>query len=109
MGSESTDKVPTIGLVDTSLDLGSGQVTQLKERFSLWSTVGLLYSVTNTPVMLGTFLATVVGVGGSPVFIWGYILSFALNMCVCTSLAEIAAVYPHASGECIDIAPLFSC
>ncbi|KAL2421941.1 Choline transport protein [Exophiala dermatitidis] len=76
-----------------------GQVAHLKERFNVWSTVGILFSVTNTPVVLGTFLATVVGVGGSPVFIWGYIMGFALNMCICTSLAEIAAVYPHASGQ----------
>jgi hypothetical protein len=69
-----------------------------KESFSLWSSLGLQYSLTATPLAIGSYLASVIGVGGSPVFIYGYVFAVLCNLCVCVSLAEIAAVYPHTSG-----------
>jgi hypothetical protein len=69
-----------------------------KESFSLWSSLGLQYSLTATPLAIASYLASVVGVGGSPVFIYGYVFSILCNLCVCVSLAEVAAVYPHTSG-----------
>lgn len=76
----------------------------LHESFSLWSSMGLQYSLTSTPLAVGAYLGSVIGVGGSPVFIYGYILAVLCNLCVCVSLAEIAAVYPHTSGKtsCIE-------
>ncbi|KAH6982403.1 putative choline and nitrogen mustard permease [Ilyonectria destructans] len=72
---------------------------ELHESFSLWSSMGLQYSLTSTPLAVGAYLGSVIGVGGSPVFIYGYILAVLCNLCVCVSLAEIAAVYPHTSGQ----------
>lgn len=77
----------------------------LQKSFSLWSALGLQYSLTSTPLAVGTYLASVIGVGGSPVFIFGYVLAVGCNLCVCVSLAEIAAVYPHTSGA-LDSIPL---
>ncbi|KAF2815115.1 putative choline and nitrogen mustard permease [Mytilinidion resinicola] len=71
----------------------------LNESFSLWSSLGLQYSLTSTPLAVGSYLASVIGVGGSPTFIFGYIFAVGCNLCVCLSLAEIAAVYPHSSGQ----------
>lgn len=71
----------------------------LQESFSIWSALGLQYSLTSTPLAVGTYLASVIGVGGSPVFIFGYIFAVGCNLCICVSLAEIAAVYPHTSGK----------
>jgi amino acid transporter len=103
MGNNESEKSRTRAPTDSSvvIELASGTVTTLEKRFSLWSAVGILFSVTNTPVILGTFLSTVIGVGGSPVFVWGYFIGFTMNMCICVSLAEIAAVYPHASGQSV--------
>ncbi|KAH8661737.1 amino acid/polyamine transporter I [Ilyonectria robusta] len=61
--------------------------------------MGLQYSLTSTPLAIGAYLGSVIGVGGSPVFIYGYILAVLCNLCVCVSLAEIAAVSPHTSGQ----------
>ncbi|KAF2027270.1 putative choline and nitrogen mustard permease [Setomelanomma holmii] len=70
-----------------------------KESFNIWSSLGFQYSLTATPLAIGTYLASVIGVGGSPVFIYGYLLAVLCNLCVCVSLAEVAAVYPHTSGQ----------
>lgn len=82
-----------IGLVD-SIDLK----TELTESFNIWSALGLQYSLTSTPLAVGSYLASVIGVGGSPTFVFGYIFAVACNLCICVSLAEIAAVHPHTSG-----------
>lgn len=71
----------------------------LQDSFNIWSALGLQYSMNSTPLAVGIFLASVIGVGGSPVFIFGYIFAVGCNMCICVSLAEIAAVYPHTSGK----------
>jgi choline transport protein len=77
-----------------------GSVEELHQRpFNLWSTLGLAFSVTCTPLSIGSYLSVSVGVGGSPVFFFGYIFSALMNLCICLSLAEISAVYPHASGK----------
>lgn len=75
----------------------------LEESFRIWSTLGLQYSITATPLAVGTYLASVIGVGGSPVFIYGYLLGVSLNICVCLCLAELASVYPHTSVQSLDI------
>ncbi|KAJ6001085.1 hypothetical protein N7481_001494 [Penicillium waksmanii] len=82
-------------------DVASGEVqsVQVDKPFSLWSTLGISFSVTSTPLAVGTYLSVVIGVGGSPVFFYGYILAVCLDMCICASLAEMAAQYPHSSGQ----------
>lgn len=72
--------------------------TDLKKRFSVWSTLGIAFSITCTPLGIGTYLSVSIGVGGSPVYFFAYILAVGLNLIVCASLAEMAAVYPHSSG-----------
>lgn len=69
------------------------------KRFNLYSVLGISFSITATPLGIGSYLAVVIGVGGSPVYLYGYIVAVALNLLVCLSLAEIAAVHPHASGK----------
>lgn len=72
---------------------------QLEKRFSLWSTCALQYSLICSPLALGTFLSTVIGVGGSPVLIYGFILSATMSLIICCSLAELASAYPHSSAQ----------
>ncbi|KIM92611.1 hypothetical protein OIDMADRAFT_36482 [Oidiodendron maius Zn] len=69
------------------------------QRFNLLSTLGISFSITATPLGIGTYLSVVIGVGGSPVYFYGYLVAVGLNLLVCISLAEIAAVHPHASGQ----------
>ena len=67
--------------------------------FNIWSCLGLQYSLTSTPLAVGSYLSSIIGVGGSPAFIYGFIFSVACNLCICASLAEIAAVLPHTAGQ----------
>jgi amino acid permease len=68
------------------------------KQFHFWSTLGIAYSFTSTPLAVGTYLSLTVGIGGSPFFIFAYLLSVCMNMCICLSLAELAAVMPHCGG-----------
>ncbi|KAF2091723.1 amino acid transporter [Saccharata proteae CBS 121410] len=90
------------GIIDLADDHGTAEScptnSQLKHSFNIWSSLGLQYSLTSTPLLIGTYLSLVIGVGGSPTFIYGYIVAVVLNLCVCATLAEIAAIYPHTSG-----------
>ena len=84
------------------IEIESGDVEDvtpaLAKRLNLFSTLGISYSITATPLGVGTYLSVVIGVGGSPVYFFGYIFAVVLNLLVCLSLAEIASVYPHSSG-----------
>lgn len=70
----------------------------LQKPFNIWSTLGIAFSTTSVPIAIGTYLSISVGVGGSPVYIFAYIVASVMNLGVCASLAEVAAVYPHSSG-----------
>lgn len=71
----------------------------LKERFSVWSTIGIQYSIIATPLAVGSYLTFIIGLGGSPFFIYSYIVAAIGQLMLCLSMAEIAAVYPHVSGN----------
>ena len=74
-------------------------------RISLWSVVGVQYSITASPIAIGGFLQLVVGAGGSPYFFWGLIVAIFGQFLVAFSLAELAASYPHTSGNRHTYAP----
>lgn len=80
----------------------------LTERFNVWSIIGMNFSLTATPLAIGSYLVFTVGVGGSPFFIYGYIFAVLMQLAVCLSLAEIAAALPHVSGtpDCSSISSL---
>lgn len=86
---------------DFHQDVGIAQSDPVRPEkpFKLWSTLGIAYSITSTPLAVGTYLSVAIGVGGSPIFVFAYILSVIMNMCVCLSLAELAAVMPHSGGQ----------
>ena len=95
--STKTAEMKEEPLPQNDIDLGVGNVSPDKP-FKLWSTLGIAYSITSTPLAIGTYLAVSIGVGGSPVSIFGYIMVAFFNMCVCVSLAEMAAIMPHSAG-----------
>jgi hypothetical protein len=68
-------------------------------HFNLWSTIGINYSSIGTPLSIGTYLAFIVGVGGSPVFVFGYSVAVTFQIIICFSLAEIAGAHPHSTGK----------
>jgi hypothetical protein len=96
-----TAKQVDAGSSDPSIDIEAsvGSSDALARPFRLWSSLGMQFSVSSTPLAIGTYLSFVIGIGGSPVFFFGYLLASVMGFCICLSLAEIAAVLPHASGE----------
>lgn len=70
-----------------------------QKPFRLWSTLAIQSSISATPLAIGSYLSTVIGVGGSPVYFFGYILASVMSLLICASLSEIAAVFPHATGK----------
>lgn len=81
---------------------------KLEKRFNIWSTSALQFSLICSSLAIGTFLSTVIGVGGSPVLIYGFILAVTFDLIICYCLAEIASAYPHSSAQihwCHVLAP----
>lgn len=76
-----------------------GHERQMKITFNLWSTLGLVYSITATPFGVGSYLTFSLILGGSPFYIYGYIFAVSFNIILCVSLAEISSIYPHPSGK----------
>ncbi|KAH7034674.1 amino acid/polyamine transporter I [Microdochium trichocladiopsis] len=72
---------------------------QLRPRFSVLAAIGIQYSISATPLAIGGYLTFILGVGGSPFFFYCFLVAVTGQMLVCLSLAEIASVYPHASGQ----------
>ncbi|KAJ5108252.1 amino acid transporter [Penicillium angulare] len=77
-----------------------GEILQSRERhFNLWSTLGINYSAIGTPLSIGTYLSFSFALGGSPAYIYGYLVAGFMQIIVCLSLSELAAAYPHSSGQ----------
>ncbi|KAK3630178.1 hypothetical protein LTR56_017592 [Elasticomyces elasticus] len=75
------------------------EVGEIKRNFNSWSTLGIMYTLTATPTIIGYSLSVVIGVGGGPFFIFGYLLTLLLQGVVCACLSELASAFPHASGQ----------
>lgn len=98
MGADTT-KMSLEEQISTD-DRQEGDVVQLqRQHFNLWATLGINYSSIGTPLSIGTYLAFNIGVGGSPVYIYGYIVGAIFQLLVCASLAELAAAFPHSTGN----------
>ncbi|CAK9438589.1 uncharacterized protein LODBEIA_P28130 [Lodderomyces beijingensis] len=72
---------------------------ELEKNFSLFSTCAFQISLLASPLAIGAFLNTVIGVGGPPFLIYGFILAVTLDLVVCYCLAELASAYPHSSAQ----------
>lgn len=55
------------------------------------------------PLTIGSYMSFSLGVGGSPFFIYTYIVCFVFQMFVCLSVAEIASCYLHTLGMFLAI------
>lgn len=87
-----------VSIGQTSIYSGNDS-PNLKKRFNIWSTSALQFSLICSSLAIGTFLSTVIGVGGSPVLIYGFILAVTFDLFICFSLAELASAYPHSSAQ----------
>jgi hypothetical protein len=91
------------GVEQSTEETAQGTMRSLTINFNLWSTLGLVYSLTATPFGVGTYLSFSFFLGGSPFYIYGYIFAVSLNIILCLCLAEMSALHPHPSGTQIPI------
>ncbi|KAF2176150.1 putative amino acid transporter [Zopfia rhizophila CBS 207.26] len=68
-------------------------------RFNLWSTLGFNFSLTCSPLVLSGYMAFNVGIGGSPYFFWCFLVVVVMQLITASTLAELASVFPHTSGQ----------
>lgn len=102
MAHEEAADYPTKSLTHVSLGKASqheGEVLPAV-HFTFWSALGIQYSLTSAPLALGLYLSLVVGLGGSPVFVWGFLLVGVVQLTQCLAIAELASAIPHSAGQC---------
>ncbi|VUC29729.1 unnamed protein product [Clonostachys rosea] len=77
----------------------SCQILSPPKRIGVWSALGTAYSATCALIAIFVFLVLTVGSGGTPIFIYSYLVALTFNMAVCVSLAEMASAKPHSAGQ----------
>ncbi|CEO59605.1 hypothetical protein PMG11_04277 [Penicillium brasilianum] len=69
-----------------------------KVHFSLLSAIGIQYSVTGAPIAIGSYLSLTIGLGGSPAYFWGFVMTGFFQLTTCLAISELASAIPHSSG-----------
>lgn len=80
-------------------DVGEHRLLKPKVHFRLWQTLGMNFSLTCTPMAVGSYLALIGGLGGFPYFIWCFIFAGCFQILLGTTIAELASALPHSSGQ----------
>jgi hypothetical protein len=72
---------------------------QPKVHFNIWHSLAMNFSITCTPLAVGAYLSLVIGLGGSPYYIWAFLFGSSFQLVLGLAVAEIASAIPHSSGE----------
>ena len=92
---EKMNKVTTT----TSQGVEVGDTVIVEQPFNLLSTLGVSYSITNSPLGIFLSMGSQVYFGGSPAYFYGYVLMALVGACTAVSLGELSSMYPHAGGQ----------
>jgi choline transport protein len=76
-----------------------GYVQEMQRNFSVWSILGVGFSLTNSWWGISTALATGINSGGPILVIYGIILLALVSTCVGITLSELASAMPNAGGQ----------
>ncbi len=96
-----SEESPTTVISKTEGDVkesDDGRTTP-KVHFHLWQVMGMNFSITSTPIAVGTYLALIIGLGGFPYYVWCFIFAGCFQMILGLVIAEMASALPHSSGE----------
>lgn len=87
---------------EVSHALGSSADLEVKPKvhFNIWACLGVNFSITATPIAIGTMLALAIGVGGPPFFFYEYLFAGIGQLVLCVAMAEVASAIPHSTGMC---------
>jgi choline transport protein len=94
---ESSDKFSVD--VDALKLAEMGYTQDMSRNFSVWSVLGVGFSLTNSWFGISAALITGINSGGPILIIYGIILLALISTCVGISLSELASAFPNAGGQ----------
>ncbi|KAI9823426.1 MAG: hypothetical protein M1832_002436 [Thelocarpon impressellum] len=78
---------------------GMGYTQDMQRNFSVWSVLGVGFSLTNSWFGISASLVTGIDSGGPVLIVYGIILVALVSTCVGISLSELASALPNAGGQ----------
>jgi choline transport protein len=111
MADSDNEKAVAAGPLDmdkgkaSSVDLDAmklaemGYTQDMQRNFSVWSVLGVGFSLTNSWFGISAALVTGINSGGPILIIYGIILIALISTCVGISLSELASALPNAGGQ----------
>lgn len=76
-----------------------GYTQDMNRNFSVWSVLGVGFSLTNSWFGISAAMITGINSGGPLLIIYGIILIALISTCVGVSLSELASAMPNAGGQ----------
>jgi choline transport protein len=76
-----------------------GYKQDMRRKFSVWSVLGVGFSLTNSWFGISAALVTGINSGGPVCIVYGIILIALISTCVGISLSELASALPNAGGQ----------
>nr|UVX23235.1 choline transport protein [Curvularia lunata CX-3] len=76
-----------------------GYTQDMKRKYTVWSVLGVGFSITNSWFGISAALITGINSGGPLLIIYGIILLALISTCVGISLSELASAMPNAGGQ----------
>lgn len=74
-------------------------LSNLQRNFSMWSVLGLSFSLANSWFGISTALSTGINSGGPVQLVYGLIIITLVAGAIAASLSELASSMPHAGGQ----------
>ncbi len=100
-GSRSPDEIAEMKSLDSdALKLAEMGYTQdMRRNFSVFSVLGVGFSLTNSWFGVSSAMVTGINSGGPMLIIYGIIIVALISICVGISLSELASALPNAGGQ----------
>ena len=76
-----------------------GYTQDMKRNYSVWSVLGVGFSLTNSWYGISAALITGINSGGPLLIIYGIVLIALISIGVGVSLSELASAFPNAGGQ----------
>ncbi|KAI9675293.1 MAG: hypothetical protein M1817_001196 [Caeruleum heppii] len=76
-----------------------GYTQDMVRNFSVWSVLGVGFSLTNSWFGISAALVTGINSGGPLLIVYGIIIIALISTCVGISLSELASAFPNAGGQ----------
>jgi choline transport protein len=98
-GSSMDDETDKSVDADALKLAGMGYTQDMRRNYTVWSVLGVGFSLTNSWFGISAGLLVGINSGGPVLIIYGVILLFLISICVGISLSELASAMPNAGGQ----------